>query len=92
MRATIQTFTPEPYILIKPFEVVILKGDNCYVSSFLDANIHSGGETVNEAFDNLKYAILYTYKHLSCFHLMELGPVPTRQLAVLREFISGPVG
>ena len=57
------------------------------IASFFDANIHASGDTEEEAFRNLKSLILDTFDSLSAEPAHRLGPEPTRQLAVLRQFV-----
>jgi len=84
----IDTFTPEPYSLLKP----ILASVNCVEGGFdagwFDANIHSSGDNEEEAVSNLKSLILDFFHKFSSEPAERLGPEPSRQLAVLREYIQ----
>ena len=87
--APIQSFTPEPYEVLLPFTAVVKPCDDGYEASFFDANIHSSGDTEEEAISNLKSAILDMFDRLSDLAGQEkLGPEPTRQLQVLRRHVS----
>jgi len=85
----IASFGDEPYEILKPIPVFI---EMCeydeYLAGFFDANIHTGGETEQEAFDNLRSLIIDFYRSLSKKESNLLGPEPTRQLAVLNEFMK----
>jgi hypothetical protein len=88
LRLTIETVAPEPYDVRRPIPVVIRAVDDGFAASLFDANIHTEGETPQEAFDNLRTLILDTLELLSEQPAETLGPEPRRQLAVLREFIA----
>jgi hypothetical protein len=88
--ATIQTFEPEPYELLKPIGVTIAPDSaGGFVASFFDANVSTTGDNEQEAFGDLKNLILDTLESLSREAPERLGPEPLRQLAVLRSFIRG---
>ncbi len=87
IRVPIQSLAPEPYELIKPIEVVVQFMDDEYTASFFDANLSTGGDTQVEAISNLKDLIVGTFELLTETKDTELGPGPSRQKAVLREFI-----
>jgi predicted RNase H-like HicB family nuclease len=82
----IQALDPGPVQLIKPFDAVIEPAGDEYTAAFYDANIHASGETVGEAIRNLKSTIISIFTRFS--RESRLGPEPTRQLAVLRQFIA----
>lgn len=83
----IQTFAPEPFVLIKPILVSIEESDDEYIASFFDANISAQGDTRQEAIDNLKDLLLSRFDYLDNLTLAQLGKSLKRQIAVLREFI-----
>ena len=83
----ITTFGPEPYSAKPPIPVAIRRADDGFLAGFFDANIHTSGETEQEAFDNLRSLILDYYEALEHEKPELLGPEPTRQLAILRDFI-----
>ena len=58
------------------------------MASFVDAGISMAGDTQLEAFENVKHRIVDAYEHFGQLPEEQLGPHPTAQLAVLREFIS----
>jgi predicted RNase H-like HicB family nuclease len=85
--APIQSLTPEPYEVIRPFQVVIGPRGDEFVASFLDANIGASGCSEAEALANLKETILSTFEILEEHEEARLGPGPLRQLQLLRQFI-----
>jgi hypothetical protein len=85
---TITTFAPEPFRLKRDIPVLIRPDGDEFTALFVDANIGSSGETISEAVDNLKDIILSLFKKFAGMDAAKLGPGPTRQLAVLNEFID----
>jgi hypothetical protein len=85
----IQTFEGLEVTLRKPFSVVVQPHGDSFVATFFDANIGTSGDTQEEAVSNLKDLIAGI---LEQFEVLEtekaLGPEPTRQLAILRQFIA----
>lgn len=88
--AVIQTFAPEAYSLVQPINVTITSdGAGAWVATFYDANISASGDNEQEAFESLKSLILDIFESLMQEKPEALGPEPSRQLMVLRSFISG---
>lgn len=87
IRVPIQSLAPASYELVKPIEAVVQLMDDEYVASFFDANLSTGGDTQVEAMSNLRDLIVGTFEILIETKDSELGPGPSRQKAVLREFI-----
>lgn len=85
--ATIQSFAPEAYEVLKPIRVEIEADGESFVATFRDASISTSGDTEQEAFENLKSLILDIFDSLRREPAENLGPVPRRQLAVLRDVI-----
>ena len=83
----VQTLAPAPYELLKPIQVLVMADGDEFVASFVDANIASGGATIEEAVENFKDILISTLEVLEAHRPEQLGPAPTKQLAVLREFI-----
>jgi predicted RNase H-like HicB family nuclease len=86
----IQTFAPEPYGVKRPIPVVVQRLQEGFTASFVDANVNSSGDSQQEAYANVKELILDVFDSLRSLPASRLGPGPTRQLAVLREFIDAP--
>ena len=84
----ITTFAPEPYRVINPISVLIVPSEGEYIASLVEANIHSSGDTLEEAVENVKSLILDIFEILSTTDPSHLGPEPTKQLARLKSFIS----
>ncbi len=87
--AVISTFSPEPYEVLRPIYVTLrqLDGEE-YCASFADANLHSSGDNEEEAISNLKSLILDVYDSITSEKPEDLGPEPTKQLAVLQYFLA----
>jgi hypothetical protein len=84
----ITSFCPEPFVLRKEIKAVIEESDGEYIASFYDANVSAGGCNQAEAYENLKDVLLSRFDYLDRLPPEKLGPGPSRQLAVLREFIQ----
>ena len=82
----VQSFAPEPYDLLKPFSVTVQAEEDEFSACFPDANLTAFGDNEFEAVEHLKAMILDTFDKFSSGR--RLGPGPTKQLAVLREFIG----
>lgn len=82
----VESFAPEPYELVKPFHVVLETSDAEFIATFFDANISASGETDMEALSNLKDMILAVFEALQ--QEKDLGPGPSKQLSVLKQFIK----
>ena len=83
----IQSLAPEPCEILKPFQVVVTESDGEYIACFYDANLSASGDTSEEAVLNLKDTIVAVFEMLNSTCPENLGPGPTGQIAVLREFI-----
>jgi predicted RNase H-like HicB family nuclease len=83
----IQSLAPEPYEVTKPMLAVVRIVDGEYIASFVDANLGSSGETLEEAILNLKDAIAAGFDVLASANDSELGPGPLQQKRTLEEFI-----
>ena len=81
----VQSFAPEPYDLLKPFSVAVRSDEDEFSACFPDANLTAFGDNEFEAVEHLKAMILDTIDKFSSGR--KLGPGPTKQLAVLREFV-----
>ena len=82
----VQTFAPEPYDLLKPLSVIVQADEDEFSACFPDANLTAYGDNEFEAVEHLKGMILDTFDKFSSGR--KLGPGPTKQLAVLREFVG----
>jgi len=84
----VQSFFPEPIEIIKPFNVVVRSAGEDFIATFFDANVNASGDTDEEAFSNLKDMIVATFELLTrTVSQNELGPGPSKQLGVLKEFL-----
>lgn len=84
----IDSFAPEPYIVLKPILISVQAIEEEFEASWFDANIHFSGGNEDEAVRNLKGLILDRFDSCSNKSPDRLGPEPIRQLAVMREYIQ----
>lgn len=83
----VSSFLPEPYEVLQPLFILVTSSEEGFTASFFDVNIHSTGDTEEDALENLKSLILDVYDRLEKTAPSALGPEPTRQLARLRSFL-----
>jgi len=84
----IDSFAPEPYDLLKTILVTVHSVEGEFEAGWFDANIHFSGDNEEEAVRNLKSLILDSFESFSGKRPDILGPEPTRQLAVMKEYIQ----
>jgi hypothetical protein len=85
----VTTFAPEPFDVIGEIRVLVERTGSGYLATLFDANIGMVGHTDIEAVDNLKQLVADVYDQLEQAEKNnELGPWPTKQLAVLRSLIK----
>lgn len=73
----------------KPIPVIVEETEGDFVATFLDGAIGASGETLPEAIWSLREIILMKYRRFSELGPSKIGAIPLKQLAVLREFITG---
>lgn len=83
----VETLSPEPFVVKKPFHVVVRPSDGEFIATLFDANLSMTGDTAEEAVASLKATIVDTFE-LFEENEKKLGPEPERQLAILRELIQ----
>ena len=76
------------YQVSNPLPILIRQGQDSYVASFFEANIHAAGDTDQEAFDNLRSLILDTFDILADTSEDDMAPVALRQWRVLQHYIA----
>ena len=84
----IATFAPEPYGILKPILVSIQAVEDEFEAGWFDANIHTTGENEEAAVSNLKSLILDYFEIFTNEPSENLGIEPSRQLAILNQFIQ----
>ena len=84
----ITTFAPEKYASLNPILVSVQAVEDEYEAGWFDANIHTMGGNEEEAVSNLKSLILDYFDSFSKEPSEKLGPEPTRQLLVMKQFIK----
>jgi hypothetical protein len=83
----INSLAPEPFVLKRPFHVLVRPSDGEYIATLSDANLGMTGDTADEAVEGLKMTIVDAFDFFERNESI-LGPGPARQLAVLRELIE----
>jgi dCTP deaminase len=78
---------PGRYELTRDIPVVLRPSDDGFTATYFDANIATGGDTEEEALDNLRSLIIDTFELLESQPSENLGPEPQRQSKVLRSLI-----
>lgn len=76
------------YRALEPILLTIEHHPDGYTASFEAANIHTSGETLIQAAQNLKSLILDIFDSLTAERLDKLGPGPKRQLATLLRYVE----
>jgi predicted RNase H-like HicB family nuclease len=87
VQLAISTFAPEPFEVIKPFNIVIQSDDGGYTASWIEANIGSAGDTQHEAMENLKDLILMIFEDFEGDEDDALGPAMLKQKTILLDLI-----
>ncbi|MBZ5664851.1 MAG: hypothetical protein LAO30_09635 [Acidobacteriia bacterium] len=68
---------------------VTIEGDGeDFTATFVEANVSASGETEADAIANFKDSLLSSYEILEEMPSNELGPLPTRQWAILRDVVK----
>ena len=73
--------------LKKPIPVTIRSAANEVIASFLDANISTGGKTLQEAISDLQSLIADSFERLESTSDSTLGPAMTRRKKALLETV-----
>lgn len=82
------SLAPSELSLKRGLPVSITEATDGYIASFVEANIHSSGVNEWEAIENLKTLIIDAYQMLQDIEPSALGPMPSKQLAILQSFIQ----
>ena len=86
----IATLSPWGLALKKPIAVEVIPSDGEWIATWHDANIAMAGDTRTEAILEMQTEIVGVYRMLARYSEDKLGPMPKRQLAILREYIEEP--
>jgi len=82
------TLTPEPFQMIQQVPVTIEGDGDDFTATFVEANVSASGETEADAIANFKDSLLSTYEVLEGASPSQLGPLPTRQWAILKSVVK----
>jgi predicted RNase H-like HicB family nuclease len=85
----VETLAPDPVELRRPFQIVLQPHEGGYLATFFDAGISTEGDTQEEAVRNLKELVVDLWESFE-EDAERLGPVPAKQLTVLRTIIKRP--
>jgi hypothetical protein len=83
----IESFSPEPYEILRPITAVITPVEDGFEAGLFDAKLFSTGDTEVEALENLKSLILENYSVFEQLGDSQLGPGPLRQWKILASLI-----
>ena len=90
----IVSLAPKPFRVLTPIPILI-EAATCadseefeYVARFVEANVGSGGDTIEEALHNIKDRLAAKFRILDRTPPERLGKGPARQLAVLRSVMA----
>jgi hypothetical protein len=83
----ITSLEPEPFELNRQICIVVEPDEDQFIATFFDANINASGDTEVEAVDNVKDAIITSFRRFQELGPERLGPGPGKQFAVLRSLI-----
>lgn len=72
----------------KPLVVSIVFNGDDFVATFFDAAISVTGDTAEESVWNLQDIIALKFHRFSALPSTSLGKIPSKQLAILREYVS----
>ena len=81
----IESFDPEPFLVVRPFHVVVEPSAGEFIATYYDANINATGDTTVEAVVNLKDIMLLTFETFE--GQQNLGAALARQIAALDSII-----
>lgn len=76
-----------PWKLIKPIPVTVSMVDTDCIASFVEADLHTSGDSPDDAILNLKSMLMDLFQILSAHKPTELGPGPKKQLDTLKQFV-----
>lgn len=77
----------DKYCLRKPIFVSIMQDDAEFLASFDEAELCRSGVNEKEAIEWLQSSIVNLYDSLKNYSAEQLGPLPTRQLRVLGDYL-----
>jgi hypothetical protein len=88
------SLAPKPFVVLKNIPILVEPRNRAdsdeleYVARFVEANVGSCGETVEEAIQNVKDRLVLKFSVLSGMPAATLGTALVRQLAVLRSVME----
>lgn len=84
----VASLAPEPFVLLKPITVAVEGDGEDFTATFYEGNVSGSGSTEAEAIANFKDNLLSLFEILSESAEDQLGPLPRRQLTILREVVQ----
>jgi hypothetical protein len=82
------TLAPRALRMLQPIPVTIEGDGEQFTATFTEANVSASGETEADAIANFKDSLLSSYEVLSSMPVGKLGPLPSRQWAVLQTVVD----
>lgn len=84
----LHSFPGEPYDILQPIPIKIeCMGEDDFLASFDEVNLSIGGETEQEALQNIIAEILDTFEIFSGEEY-RIGPEPAHQLRVMKKYLK----
>jgi hypothetical protein len=85
---SLSTLEPEPFRIVQSIPVVLEGDGNEFTASFIEGNISASGETEADAILNFKESLISNYEILEGMPADKLGPLPSRQWAILKSVLK----
>ncbi|MFZ0962452.1 MAG: hypothetical protein WAO35_16260 [Terriglobia bacterium] len=82
------TLAPQPFQMTLQIPATIDGDGEDYTATFMEANVSASGESEADAIANFKDMLVSTYKTLEEIPAQELGPLPSRQWAILKSVVK----
>lgn len=82
------TLAPQPFQMTLQIPATIEGDGEDFTATFMEANVSASGETEADAIANLKDTLVSTYETLEEMPAHELGPLPSRQWAILKSVVK----
>lgn len=82
------TLAPQPFQMMLQIPATIAGDGEDFTATFMEANVSASGETEADAIANLKDMLVSTYETLEEIPPQELGPLPSRQWAILKSVVK----
>jgi hypothetical protein len=82
------SLAPQPFQMTLQIPVTIEGDGEDFTATFMEANLSASGETEADAIANFKDTLVSSYKILEEMNPNKLGPLPSRQWAILKSVVK----